>query len=185
MSDSLEALRDAVRAGQRFEYVMFWRPRAAADGSVTASCLSQWWMGDFVVDGATYSSAEQWMMAGKARLFGDDAALAAVMAENDPAKVKKLGRTVRGFDTARWRAACEEHVTRGNEAKFSQDARLRAYLLGTGDAVLVEASPHDAVWGIGLGAEDERATDPLRWPGENLLGFALMRARERLRSANA
>jgi ribA/ribD-fused uncharacterized protein len=183
MIDDVEALREAVRAGQTFRYELFWGHHAAHAGRITAACLSQWWPCAFILDGATYASTEQWMMAGKARLFGDDAALAAIMAARDPAAVKKLGRTVQGFEQARWRSECFALVTRGNVAKFAQDAALRAFLLGTGDAVLVEASPHDAVWGIGLGADDEGARDPMRWRGENLLGFALMHAREALRDA--
>jgi ribA/ribD-fused uncharacterized protein len=182
MIDTVESLRAAVQAGRAFRYVLFWGHHPAADGRVTAACLSQWWACRFTLDGVDYTSAEQWMMAGKARLFGDDEALAAMLATDDPAVVKKLGRTVRGFDAARWRAECEALVTRGNVAKFSQDPALKAFLLGTGDAVLVEASPFDAVWGIGLGVADEAATDPLRWEGENLLGFALMRARHQLRA---
>lgn len=182
MIDNLEDLRAAVRAGQTFRYLFFWGHHPSPDGRITAACLSQWWACAFTVDGVAYSSTEQWMMAGKARLFGDEATLAAILATNDPAVVKKLGRTVRGFDEARWRATCFELVTRGNVAKFSQDPSLKAFLLGTGEAVLVEASPFDAVWGIGLGAAIEGADDPLRWEGENLLGFALMRAREALRT---
>lgn len=180
MIDNLEDLRVAVQAGQTFRYVLFWGHHPSPDGRVTAACLSQWWPCSFTLDGVTYSSTEQWMMAGKARLFGDEETLAAMLATDDPAVVKKLGRKVRGFDEARWRSECFELVTRGNIAKFSQDEALREFLLGTGDAVLVEASPFDAVWGIGLGAAIEGATDPLRWEGENLLGFALMRAREAL-----
>ncbi|MDB4927719.1 MAG: hypothetical protein JWM10_203 [Myxococcaceae bacterium] len=183
MIDNVEALRAAVRAGQTFRYELFWGHHPAPGGRVTAACLSQWWACAFTLDGVAYASTEQWMMAGKARLFGDEAALAAILAADDPAAVKKLGRTVRGFDEARWRAECFALVTRGNVAKFGQDPALKAFLLGTGDAVLVEASPFDDVWGIGLGVADEAAADPLRWEGENLLGFALMRARETLRGA--
>lgn len=181
MIDNVEALRAAVREGRRFRYELFWGHRPSPDGRITSQCLSQWWACRFVVDGVTYSSTEQWMMAGKARLFGDAEALADILSESDPGKVKALGRKVRGFDEGRWEEARFELVTRGNVEKFSQDARLRSFLLGTGDAVLVEASPYDSVWGIALGASDERAKDPLRWEGLNLLGFALMRAREQLR----
>jgi ribA/ribD-fused uncharacterized protein len=53
-------------------------------------------------------------------------------------------------------------------------------LLGTNVRVLAEASPSDRIWGIGLGADDECASDPRRWNGLNLLGFALMSARATL-----
>ena len=182
MIDTLEDLRAAVRTGQTFRYELFWAHHPSPDGRVTAACLSQWWACEFTLDGVAYASAEQWMMAAKARLFDDAATLAAMLATDDPAVVKKLGRAVRGFDEARWRAVCSDLVTRGNIAKFGQNPALKAFLLGTADAVLVEASPFDDVWGIGLGAADESATDPLRWEGESLLGFALMRAREQLRA---
>lgn len=71
-------------------------------------------------------------------------------------------------------------VVEGSVHKFSSDQALLGYLLGTAGRVLVEASPLDRVWGIGLAADDPRAHDPARWRGDNLLGFALMEARERL-----
>lgn len=120
------------------------------------------------------------MMAGKARLFGDEESVPGILAARTPAEAKKRGRLVRGFDDAAWTAARFELVVDGNVAKFGQDPALRDYLLGTRDRVLVEASPVDRVWGIGLAADDERAADPARWRGLNLLGFALMEARERL-----
>jgi len=101
MIDDLEGLRAAVRAGQTFRYEFFWGHHPSPDGRITAACLSQWWACAFTLDGVGYTSTEQWMMAGKARLFGDETTLAAILATNDPAVVKKLGRTVRGFDEAR------------------------------------------------------------------------------------
>ena len=181
MIASVDELRRAVEGGQRFPYVFFWRHHPSADGVLGASCLSQWWPCRFTVDGVTYTSAEQWMMAAKARLFGDDEALAAMLATDEPDRVKALGRAVRNFESARWSAACAGIVTRGNLAKFGQSEPLREFLLGTGDAVLAEASPTDVIWGIGLDASDERASDPREWRGASLLGFALMRVRERLR----
>jgi ribA/ribD-fused uncharacterized protein len=87
---------------------------------------------------------------------------------------------VRGFDADRWDAARWEIVVRGNLAKFRQNPELGAFLANTGDRVLVEASPVDRIWGIGLAEDDARAQDPERWRGINLLGFALMEARARL-----
>jgi ribA/ribD-fused uncharacterized protein len=121
------------------------------------------------------------MMATKARLFGDDEALARILATGDPGRAKALGRQVRGFDEAAWQAVRFDAVTRGNVAKFGQSEPLRRYLLATRDAFLVEASPVDRIWGIGFAADHEDARAPARWRGLNLLGFALMRARAILR----
>lgn len=144
---------------------------------------SQWHESPFRVDGVRYRCAEQYMMAEKARLFGDDEILRQILAARSPREHKALGRKVRGFDSARWDAACREVVYRGNLAKFSQDEELRALLLATGDRTLVEASPTDKIWGIGLAADDPRALEPASWRGQNLLGQALMRVRAALREA--
>ncbi|REE99527.1 NADAR family protein [Thermomonospora umbrina] len=167
--------------GRRLKFLFFWGHRPSASQEVGKGCLSQWWEGSFTVDGVTYRSAEHWMMAHKARLFGDDRTFDRIIDATHPAEAKKLGREVRGFDDARWGSHRSEIVTQGNVAKFGQDPALRGYLLGTGDRVLVEASPLDRVWGIGLREQDERAIVPARWRGLNLLGFALMEARARLR----
>jgi ribA/ribD-fused uncharacterized protein len=177
------ALRHAVEAGAKLRYRHFWGHTPRADGQLSEALFSQWWRCTFEVDGQAYTTAEQLMMAGKARCFGDDEALAQILATDDPAEVKRLGRTVRGFDEKVWAAQRFELVTRGNVAKFGQEPSYRAYLLATGDDVLVEASPHDKIWGIGLGVEDARAADPRKWQGKNLLGFALMKARATLRDA--
>ncbi|MER6467756.1 NADAR family protein [Streptomyces collinus] len=181
--DGVEALLSEVRAGARIKYLHFWGHRPRPDGRVGASCLSQWWLSPFVVDGVEYVTAEHWMMAGKARLFGDAEAERRILAAAHPAEAKKAGRLVRGFDEAVWRRERFRIVVEGSVHKFASDDGLRLFLLNTGDRVLVEASPVDRVWGIGLAADDEAASDPERWRGPNLLGFALMEARERLRGA--
>lgn len=180
---SRDALIRAVRAGARIKYLHFWGHRPRPDGRIGASCLSQWWPAPFTVDGVEYATAEHWMMAGKARLFEDAAAERAVLSAAHPAEAKKAGRLVRGFDEAIWERERFRIVVEGSVHKFGAHPGLGEFLLGTGDRVLVEASPVDRVWGIGLAADDEAAADPERWRGPNLLGFALMEARERLRGA--
>lgn len=179
--DSREALVRAVRAGARVKYLHFWGHRPRPDGRVGPSCLSQWWPSPFVVDGVRYATAEHWMMAGKARLFGDAEAEERALAARSPAQAKKEGRLVRGFDETVWQRERFRIVLEGSVHKFTAHADLREFLVSTGDRVLVEASPVDRVWGIGLAASDVGASDPERWRGENLLGFALMGARERVR----
>ncbi|MFG3335716.1 NADAR family protein [Streptomyces tendae] len=182
--DDREALVARVRAGARIKYLCFWGHRPLPDGSIGPSCLSQWWPSPFTVDGVEYATAEHWMMAGKARLFADAEAERRVLAAAHPAGAKKAGRLVRGFDEAVWERERFRIVVEGSVHKFASDPALRAFLLGTGGRVLVEASPVDRVWGIGLAADDEAAQDPERWRGPNLLGFALMAARERLRAGD-
>ncbi|KJK37816.1 hypothetical protein UK15_20180 [Streptomyces variegatus] len=182
---SQEALIRAVRAGARIRFLHFWGHRPRPDGRIGASCLSQWWPAPFTVNGVAYATAEHWMMAEKARLFEDAAAERAALAAGHPADAKKAGRLVRGFDEAVWARERFRIVVEGSVHKFAAHPELLAYLQGTGDRVLVEASPVDRVWGIGLAADDEAAMDPERWRGPNLLGFALMEARERLRAAGA
>ncbi|MFE0327698.1 NADAR family protein [Streptomyces sp. NPDC058960] len=177
---SWDALIGEVRAGARIKYLHFWGHRPRGDGQIGASCLSQWWPSPFTVDGVEYATAEHWMMASKARLFDDAEAERKVPQSPEPALAKKAGRLVRGFDEAVWERERFGIVVEGSVHKFAAHEELRDFLLGTGERVLVEASPLDRVWGIGLAADDERAADPERWRGPNLLGFALMEARERL-----
>ncbi|WUH52688.1 NADAR family protein [Streptomyces sp. NBC_00442] len=177
----LDGLIAQVKKGERIKFLHFWGHRPQRDGSLGPSCFSQWWPSRFVVDGVEYATAEHWMMAAKARLFGDAEGERAALTAPNPALAKKAGRLVRGFDEAVWRRERYATVRAGCLHKFGQDAALRAYLLGTGDRVLVEASPLDRIWGIGRAADTPEAQDPAQWRGLNLLGFALTETRERLR----
>ncbi len=150
------------------------------DGSIGKGCLSQWWPASFVVDGITYPTAEHWMMAGKARLFNDGQGLAAVMTAKSPGAAKAAGRKVRGFDEGRWAAARYDLVVAGNLAKFTQNLELQQFLHTTGDKILVEASPDDRIWGIGMAPSNPDLHHPTKWRGHNLLGFALMHVREQI-----
>lgn len=129
------------------------------------------------MDGIRYPTAEHYLMAEKARLFGDTHALEKILSASHPGEAKALGRLVSGFDEQLWEQRRVEIAVRGNTAKFSQNSQLKAFLLGTKARVLVEASPQDTIWGIGLNENDSRAQDPRSWKGLNLLGFALMRVR--------
>ncbi|TDE32188.1 NADAR family protein [Actinomadura sp. 6K520] len=161
--------------GTRLKFLFFWGHQTPGPGY-----LSQWWPSPFTVEGVTYATAEHYMMAEKARLFGDGETAAAVLAAPHPRRAKDLGRRVRNFDERTWKEHRTTIVTRGNEAKFAQHEDMRDYLLGTRARILVEASPLDRVWGIGLSADDPRAEDPAAWQGQNLLGFALMTTRDAL-----
>ena len=170
-------LTEHLARGGTVRYLFFWGHRPQPDGSVGAGCLSQWWPSPFVVDGVTFASAEHYMMWRKAKLFGDDGTADEILTVRHPNQAKALGRRVHDFDDKIWADERFDIVVAGSVAKFSQHADLREFLLRTGDRVLVEASPRDRVWGIGLSASDPRAAEPAQWRGRNLLGFALMRAR--------
>lgn len=174
-------LQQEVTEGRKQEFCLFWGHQPSKDGSITKSCLSQWWMEDFYTMVDSYLYMEQYMMAGKAQLFGDEERRKEILACSDPKQIKALGRKVRGFDQVVWDKFKYAIVLNGNWCKFSQNRELREFLLSTGDSVLVEASPYDRIWGIQLSADTPEAQNPFRWRGENLLGFALMEVRDELR----
>lgn len=153
--------------------VLFWKP---------PSVFGQWTPSAFSVEGVQYCCAEQFMMAQKARLFGDVATRNKILATQDPRVHKRLGQQVTPFDQQTWDAQRLAIVIAGNVAKFSQNPEMLQQLLQTGDKTLVEASPLDRIWGIGLRADHPDATDPKKWRGQNLLGRALMEVREQLRA---
>lgn len=144
--------------------------------------FSQWFARSFQVENITYANMEQYMMASKAKLFGDDDAYQRIMAAASPRECKALGRQVRNFDNNVWERHREEIVYRGNLAKFGQHSDLRDVLLATGNATIAEAAPWDTIWGIGLADNDPRAQNPSQWLGLNLLGQALMRVRDSLKN---
>lgn len=177
---SREQLIAAEQAGRQFKYLFFWGHQPSKDGRITASCFSQWFDSSFEVQGARYATAEHFMMAKKAELFGDQAARDQIMLAENPGKAKALGRSVKGFNEETWLEHRWSIVVEANFHKFSQSPALRSFLLGTSTQVLVEASPVDHIWGIGLDARSADANSPSSWQGLNLLGFALMEVRGRL-----
>jgi ribA/ribD-fused uncharacterized protein len=150
-----------------------------------ASPFSQWYRCAFTEGAHAFTCAEQYMMYGKALLFEDAAVAAEILAADHPRKHKALGRKVANFDDARWKANRIAIVRAGNRAKFRQNPELLAALLATRGTTLVEASPYDRIWGIGLAATDARAQDPKQWKGQNLLGAILTELRDELAAAAA
>ena len=141
---------------------------------------SQWHPLGFTDGVNTFVTAEQYMMWRKAKLFNDDSTAAMILLARDPATQKKLGRKVKGFNEDTWLAAREDIVFEGNMLKFGQNAEAKKELLATGDATIVEASPYDDIWGIGLGENNKNTYEPAKWRGLNLLGNVLMRVRSEL-----
>lgn len=172
-------LESELELNKRIKYLFFWGHQAAHDGAVSASCFSQWWEGHaFVEGGITYRTTEHYMMAGKARLFDDQNSLLKILDARSPAEAKKLGREVENFEQDVWQTNRFKIVVAGNYLKFSQHEALKTFLLNTQQRVMVEASPVDKIWGIGLAEDDLKAQNPYTWEGDNLLGFCLMEVRD-------
>jgi len=143
--------------------------------------FSQWYPCRFRVGNVTYNCTEQYMMAQKALFFADIDAHIKIMGTDSPSKQKSIGRTIKNFNVPAWNTVCRKIVYEGNLAKFSQNEFLKEELLDTGDKEIVEASPYDTIWGIGLAENDPKCLDKTQWRGLNLLGQALMQVREDLR----
>lgn len=165
---------------KKLKYIFFWKHQPSATGGFTKSCFSQWYSCEFIVDGVKYFTTEQYMMAQKALLFGDKATYAKIMEASHPKQFKALGRKIKPFDDAIWNEHKRKIVVQGNFAKFGQNEELKSFLLNTGNRILVEASPCDKIWGIGMSENDDNIENPHTWKGENLLGFCLMEARDML-----
>jgi len=140
--------------------------------------LSQWAKSNFVIDGVMYVTAEQYMMAQKALLFKDYSSYNDIMLTTSPLHQKRIGRSVKDFNKEVWESVAKDIVYRANYAKFTQNVGLYDYLMSTNDKVLVEASPDDKIWGIGLFETDPRALDRNQWLGTNWLGEILTNVRE-------
>src|SRR3569623_1638357 len=147
------------------------------------SPFSQWYASSFTSDGVTYNCAEQFMMHGKTLLIGDADAATKILAAAHPRQHKALGRKVKSFDDAKWKRERLAIVKAGSRAKFTQNPELLAQLLATKGTVLVEASPYDRIWGIGLAATEPRALDPTTWRGQTLHGQVLTELSAALASA--
>lgn len=173
-------LINELKAKPKLKYVYFWGHTPKVQGQVDNACFSQWYDSPFVADNVTYPTAEHYMMAQKALLFDDKEIFNQIIQSKHPKQAKDLGRQVKHFDEKIWNEHRFEIVAQGNIAKFGQHPALKAYLLGTGDRILIEASPVDKIWGVGLAKDDDKIHNPLNWQGLNLLGFALMQVRDEL-----
>ncbi|WP_343681013.1 NADAR family protein [Chryseobacterium arthrosphaerae] len=178
MKYTLQNITDRFQKKEKLKFLFFWGHTVKDE--ITKACFSQWYPSKFEEDGVLYKTAEHYMMAEKARLFNDYEIAEEILQVKTPNQAKSLGRKVKNFDAQLWDEHKYELVKKGNLLKFSQNQKIRKFLLSTGKKILVEASPYDKIWGIGMLETDRRAENPLLWNGENLLGFALMEVRDEL-----
>lgn len=180
MRYNLEKLVRDFESGKPVEFLFFWGHRKRPDNKISKQCLSQWFDAGFVFEGIEYRTAEHWMMAKKAELFNDRSTFENIIESYEPGEVKALGREIKNFAPDVWNDHKYQIVVDGNLHKFTQNTQLFKYLKNTQDKYLVEASPFDKIWGIGVAEDSEEAQNPYAWSGQNLLGFALMEVRLKL-----
>ena len=178
---SVKNLIDQYNKGKKIKYVFFWNTDKI---NLSTGCFSQWQNSYFEADGYEYCCAEQYMMGQKALLFNDKESFEKILSAKHPKTIKALGRQVRNFDGTEWDKIKYKIVLNGNFYKFIQNNEMMEMLISTGNKVLVEASPYDKIWGIGLDENNEKIKDPNYWRGENLLGFALMEVRDVLKNTD-
>lgn len=172
---SRDKLLERIAHGVQFEYFLFYDNGQ----NFPQTYLSPWFPTQFEVDGVTYKTSEHFMMAEKARLSNDFENHHKILECSTPREAKRLGREVHNFDSDFWKRKRMKVVIRGSLHKFEQNPELKKLLISTSPSVLVEASPTDSIWGIGMGPDDPDAFDPEKWRGENLLGFALTEVRDK------
>lgn len=178
---SVDDLIAMIETGTPPKYLFFWGHTPLKNGATNQSCFSQWFESPFEINGERFQTAEHFMMVEKARLFADEEAAQNILASSTPNHAKALGRTVKNFDNDTWNLNRFDIVVKGNIAKFRQNPELAQFLSNSGDRVLVEASPPDRIWGIGMSKTDPLIEQPKSWKGLNLLGFALMAVRDHLK----
>ncbi len=178
----LPELISEINLGKSFDYLYFWG-HTNNQKQINKSCFSQWYPSTFIKNDEIFHNAEQWMMAKKAELFNDSATKELIMHSTDPSHTKKLGRAISNFNASVWDKSKLKVVIEGNLHKFSQNTELKEFLLSTENKILVEASPYDNIWGVGMNQNDSDIQNPNLWKGENLLGFALMHVRSLLKDS--
>ena len=142
--------------------------------------LSNWYPSRFTANDISFSSMEQYMMYKKAECFKDKDTAAKILATDDVAQIKALGRLVANYNESYWNGVRQIIVFEGLLAKFSQNEDLKERLKSTGNDILAECAVRDRIWGIGLSMKDPDRFETDKWNGQNLLGYALMMVRERL-----
>lgn len=162
------------------KYVFFYGHEGGSADDPDKRCLSNFFYCPIVYMDTTFLSSEQLFMYIKAMSFGDEIAAGRIINYPSPSKCKSIGRKVKNFDADIWDMVSYGAMYQACFAKFSQNEKLGQYLLSTGDKILVEASPRDSIWGIGMDINYAESTPPEVWMkhGENRLGKVLMDVRK-------
>ncbi len=177
---NIDKMISLFETGEAIEFLFFWGHTRKPKEGVEKQCLSQWYRSGFKLDGVHYKTSEHWMMAQKAKLFNDLDSFEEIVKSDSPKEAKSLGRKIKNFGPDVWDEYKYKIVIDGNIQKFTQNTELFDYLKSTKGKYLVEASPNDDMWGIGISDDSNDIDNPYLWRGENLLGFALMEVRDQL-----
>lgn len=176
MKEQRYTVNDAEEMSYNEDIICFWKPYGMNEIGPHVFC--QWYKTKFSDDKNTYTCTEQYMMYQKAILFDDNEIANKILQENRPDQMKKYGRLIKNFDEKIWNDHKFMIVYNGNYLKFTQNEKLKKYIKSTGNSILVEASPYDAVWGVKMSMDNDDILYPEKWKGQNLLGFALMQVRD-------
>jgi len=174
-----QQLIDSLAQGNKFDFVFF-GGEGLAQQVDARRCFSQWYMADFEVDGHRFVNSAHYVMAAKAKLFGDDEAYHKLLAVSSTDDIQTLGRSIQGFNEQLWLDNRMSIVETSVEQKFAQNPILMAFLKDSADKVIAEANPVDKIWATGVAEDDANATNPAEWRGDSLLGFVIMAVRSRL-----
>ena len=175
-------LIERLEGGDTLKFLYFWGHTNKYNEEVGKFCFSQWFESPFTVNDVIYKTSEHWMMAHKALLFNDRNNFEKIINCDKPGEAKEYGRQVLGYDDQTWNDKKFDIVKLGNIHKFNQNHEFAKYLIKTDDRIIVEASPVDTIWGIGLSQDSSNIENIYNWRGQNLLGFVLMETRDFLKS---
>jgi hypothetical protein len=143
--------------------------------------LSNWHICSFRYKGYEFKNSEQAFMWEKAVYFNDILKSNEILKEFNPRRTKQLGREVKNFNTEDWLKVSFNYMVDVNYAKWTSNDKLQSLLLSTDNKILVEASPYDTIWGIGLHLEDDDVLNEKNWKGTNWLGESLMKVRKKIK----
>lgn len=179
-NDSKYNLDYAIQNGRKLDKIYFWSGTPFSKTKIDESCFSNWFRMSFSKDGYEFKTMEHYMMFQKAMVF-DTTMLESILKAPSPKEAKRLGRLVDNFDGEIWADGAMKIVEDGLFYKFISNHGIKNFLLDTEESLIVEASPFDRIWGIGMGSGERGVDDPFNWKGQNVLGFALMNVRDRIK----